>query len=51
LNDIALTPIVHGFAVLLKMLRNVVTPFSPVGAEMRAEATPPASTSLTILPC
>ena len=44
-------PIVHSFAILLEMLRNMVAPFPPVDTEMQTKAATPTSASPAVVPC
>ena len=50
LDDVAVVPLVHG-PPAFKMLRDMVTSFFPVTAEVCTKATTPASAGLKLLPC
>ena len=50
LDDVAVVPFSHGTSAF-KMLRDMVTSFLPVTAEVCAKATTPASAGLKLLPC
>lgn len=48
-DDISLVPIIHGLAVSLEMLRNMVAAISPAAAKMRAEAATPSGAGLSLV--